>query len=277
MTVFIDDIVEYPTKEHFPEAGNPKVLYIDLDTSILYRWSDGKYAEICGVDTPLSELSQFIGDYSQNVYACSYNEDTVRNTWRAGKLNEDAEHTQCYNLDHVWPDRPKDLQAEMNRLVNAAGVWATGWRSHPAPLSEQEKEWASLDRLCHGDVLMSILSTHSNGDSYIQQQICQSFYEHWKIVSEADDWHGDFGVLFGAVFNDPRVLAARGITFSRFGSIEKKPAPVGPFPAFSWGMQYQLTSLSITYRSPEPPEEEQPLRPWGEPDGWHIPEDDTKH
>ena len=43
---YVDDVVEYETKDKFPEAGEAGKLYLDLSNGKLYRWGGSTYAVI---------------------------------------------------------------------------------------------------------------------------------------------------------------------------------------------------------------------------------------
>lgn len=46
----LDDIIEYDTKENFPEEGKKGVLYVALDTNHFYRWSGSSYVDMSDVN-----------------------------------------------------------------------------------------------------------------------------------------------------------------------------------------------------------------------------------
>lgn len=46
----LDDIIEYDTKEDFPEEGKKGVLYVALDTNHFYRWSGSSYIDMSDVN-----------------------------------------------------------------------------------------------------------------------------------------------------------------------------------------------------------------------------------
>lgn len=46
----LDDIIEYDTKENFPENGEKGVLYVALDTNHFYRWSGSSYIDMSDVN-----------------------------------------------------------------------------------------------------------------------------------------------------------------------------------------------------------------------------------
>jgi hypothetical protein len=43
---YVDDVVEYPSKEVFPIAGESGKIYVDTINRLTYRWSGSGYVEI---------------------------------------------------------------------------------------------------------------------------------------------------------------------------------------------------------------------------------------
>ena len=42
----VQSIVEYPTKDDFPQTGRSQRMYVDLSSGALYRWSDDQYVPL---------------------------------------------------------------------------------------------------------------------------------------------------------------------------------------------------------------------------------------
>lgn len=53
---FVDDIREYPNFESFPTIGDSGVLYLNLETNAIYRWSGSTYVNIGNTEAQASEL-----------------------------------------------------------------------------------------------------------------------------------------------------------------------------------------------------------------------------
>jgi len=45
---YVDDVLEFPTFDDFPEEGESGVIYVAIDTGHTYRWSGSEYIEIGG-------------------------------------------------------------------------------------------------------------------------------------------------------------------------------------------------------------------------------------
>lgn len=207
------------------------------------------------VETPLHELSQFIGDYSQNVCGSSYNEDEVREIWRLSQLNERATHP-CYTLDSAWPDAPADFQAEMNRLVKEAGVWALSWRSKPGALSDEEKAMAGLPSVTHGDVLVGLIHAYPTQDQgYFEEVIAQIVYDHW---GRRKDEPMDPETLVRAVLEDTRFFPVGDSN----AELQKQRQRLRRFQRFSGDMNYKLSSFSVSFTEPQSPASQKFMDEW---------------
>lgn len=58
---YVDDVVEYASKEMFPATGESGIIYVAIDTNLAYRWSGSSYAEI--------SPSLALGETSSTAYA----------------------------------------------------------------------------------------------------------------------------------------------------------------------------------------------------------------
>lgn len=191
-------------------------------------------------EDPLTLLSHFIGEYSQNVCGASYNEDQVREIWRKGMLNEDAKHP-CYTLDSAWPDAPEDFQAEMNRLAKEAGAWPTGWCNQPLPFTNEERKLLGVGDT-HGDVLCRLLQDLPKHDyAYHEQQFTLMFYRIY-------DSHQGKGTDIEAIAQE---VWAEFWKQQREDARESQQAQTPrDYPEFSWGLQYHLRTMSVTFEQP---------------------------
>jgi hypothetical protein len=43
---YVDDVLEFPEFQNFPEIGESGKIYIDVSTNSCYRWSGSTYIEI---------------------------------------------------------------------------------------------------------------------------------------------------------------------------------------------------------------------------------------
>lgn len=58
---YVDDVLEFPTLDDFPETGDSGKIYVTLDTNLTYRWSGTTYVEI--------SKSLAIGETSNTAFA----------------------------------------------------------------------------------------------------------------------------------------------------------------------------------------------------------------
>lgn len=66
---YVDDVVDYPNRESFPQTGEDGKIYVAEDTNITYRWSGSAYVPI-GSDLALGETSStaYRGDRGKTAY-----------------------------------------------------------------------------------------------------------------------------------------------------------------------------------------------------------------
>ena len=50
---YVDDVVEYDSKNDFPEPGETGKIYVDKSTNLTYRWSGSTYIQVGGGDLAL--------------------------------------------------------------------------------------------------------------------------------------------------------------------------------------------------------------------------------
>jgi hypothetical protein len=91
---------------------------------------------------PESPLWEYIGDLSQDVLECSYNEDDIRQMWVAGTLNDDVLRT----LDE-YPGRLSGYRRDDNRYADQLtayvvqfGGWSPNW-GWVVPTEWTEEDW----------------------------------------------------------------------------------------------------------------------------------------
>jgi hypothetical protein len=96
--------------------------------------------------THVIALYEWIGDFSQSIYECSYNEDEVRHAWINYTLNEQVLNCMAGN-EMIVKERMGQLYQEdgnyqdtLTRLVKAVGAWTPEWGYVIlSPLTEQER------------------------------------------------------------------------------------------------------------------------------------------
>lgn len=72
LPTYISDVLEYDSKDKFPEKGESNVVYVDVSTNITYRWGGTIYVAI-GSDLALGEtsLTAYYGDKGAAAYSHS--------------------------------------------------------------------------------------------------------------------------------------------------------------------------------------------------------------
>lgn len=70
LPAYVDDIIEYADLASFPATGASGILYLALDTDIVYRWSGSTYIDIGASDLVLGETSvtAYRGDRGKTAY-----------------------------------------------------------------------------------------------------------------------------------------------------------------------------------------------------------------
>ena len=43
---YVDDVLEFSTKDQFPQTGETGKIYVAKDTNLTYRWTGTQYLEI---------------------------------------------------------------------------------------------------------------------------------------------------------------------------------------------------------------------------------------
>lgn len=86
---YVDDIIEYTNLTSFPVEGETGLIYVALDTELIYRWLGSTYVEISkSLALGTTETTAFRGDYgntaythSQSTHAPSDAEKNVQSDW----------------------------------------------------------------------------------------------------------------------------------------------------------------------------------------------------
>ena len=65
---YVDDVLEYPSVDEFPENGEDGKIYVDLDTGITYRWGGSTYVEVgVGTYTTSTPTTAAIGGIGKGI------------------------------------------------------------------------------------------------------------------------------------------------------------------------------------------------------------------
>lgn len=66
---YVDDVVEYASKDSFPQTGEDGVIYVAEDTNLTYRWSGSAYVEISpSLALGTTASTAYYGDKGQAAY-----------------------------------------------------------------------------------------------------------------------------------------------------------------------------------------------------------------
>lgn len=99
------------------------------------------------VETQFSEL---VGDLSEGVYSCSYNDHDIFSAAFKGYLNESIETTcsyerqRCMGMIESHMPEDKDYMAEVIRRVRSLRGWPEGWYAPLTPLDKLHHMYREL-------------------------------------------------------------------------------------------------------------------------------------
>lgn len=89
-------------------------------------------------------LCEMIGSYSQEVYYCSYNDDSVLCALLSGTMKEELLSLDKYQKKNLETDgwNVETFYDDMMKIVNELKVWGSGWHHCEAfkDLSKQYKD-----------------------------------------------------------------------------------------------------------------------------------------
>lgn len=110
---FVDDVVEYPSVENFPETGTSGKIYVDTSTNKTYRWSGTQYTEISS--------SLALGETADTAYAGDKGKQNATNI-AALQVSTAALETELDNhvSDEDNPHNVTKSQIGLGSVVNAA-------------------------------------------------------------------------------------------------------------------------------------------------------------
>jgi hypothetical protein len=89
-----------------------------------------------------AHLWEYIGDLSQDVLECSYNEDDIRSMWRRGTIDHEVAtmlKTYDWRLEG-WRREDGRYSDLLTAYVIEYGGWSPHWGYYPLT-EEQLKEW----------------------------------------------------------------------------------------------------------------------------------------
>lgn len=90
---------------------------------------------------PEGNLWEYIGDLSQDILECSYNEDDIRERWVKGGIDQDArEMLEIYHWRlEGWRREDKQYSDMLTAFVILHGGWATHWGPEIDTLTPEEE------------------------------------------------------------------------------------------------------------------------------------------
>ena len=91
---------------------------------------------------PEAHLWEYIGDLSQDVLECSYNEDDIRSMWRRGRIDEEVRETLArysWRLER-WIREDGQDSDQLTAFVIQFGGWSTTW-GWEVPTEWSEEDW----------------------------------------------------------------------------------------------------------------------------------------
>ena len=133
---YVDDVLEYDTKDEFPKYGETEKIYVSTDTNLTYRWTGTQYTEI-SASIALGETSStaYPGDKGKaatdNINkvkstALSHIDDTTPVTYSASKVTVNYE---CYEGDQYGSAGTKHGADIAAASETAAGVMTAADKS----------------------------------------------------------------------------------------------------------------------------------------------------
>lgn len=91
---------------------------------------------------PKGYLWEYIGDLSQDLLECSYNEDDIRSMWRRGTIDQEVRDTLSDYPSKLgnWIREDGQYSDQLTAFVIQFGGWSPNWGYYPLS-EEQLKEW----------------------------------------------------------------------------------------------------------------------------------------
>jgi hypothetical protein len=87
-------------------------------------------------------LWEYIGDLSEDILLCSYNEDDIRQMWVNGRIDEEVKETLArypWRLED-WIREDGRYSDQLTALVIPYGGWSPHW-GWPVPTEWSEEDW----------------------------------------------------------------------------------------------------------------------------------------
>lgn len=108
---FVDDVLEFETKEDFPDIGESGKIYVETSTNLTYRWSGSDYVEI--------SASLALGETSSSAYRGDRGKYAYEHASSAGNPHGTTAE-QVGARPASWLPTPEEIGAD--KEGDAAGV-----------------------------------------------------------------------------------------------------------------------------------------------------------
>lgn len=130
---YVDDVLEYDTKDEFPKYGETGKIYVSTDTNLTYRWTGTQYTEI-STSIALGETSStaYAGDKGKALATqVSALENTVRNIPDITLINvdqmaESAADGTAVTIAFKKYDRASSAKSSVSTKIPAATSSSAG-------------------------------------------------------------------------------------------------------------------------------------------------------
>lgn len=114
---YVDDVIEYDTKDNFPATGESGKIYIAKDTNLTYRWSGSSYVEI--------SPSLALGETSSTAYPgdkgkVAYDHSQIKTGNPHGTTLNDFGVTLSSQQINSLPNDIQQVQSTVSGLSNVA-------------------------------------------------------------------------------------------------------------------------------------------------------------
>ena len=82
---YVDDVLEYSTRDNFPLMGTTGIIYVDTSTNLTYRWGGSEYIEISpSLALGTTSATAYRGDYGNTAYIHATDPDRLTTAQSAG-------------------------------------------------------------------------------------------------------------------------------------------------------------------------------------------------
>ena len=187
---FVDDVVEYDTKDLFPATGESGKVYVDKDSNITYRWSGSTYTPI-GSDLALGETS-----------STAYRGDRGKIAYDHSQTSHDyASSSHAHAIADVT-----NLQATLDGKIPMSGGYINGEITTPhrkrfaVDLSNAEDRWYKIANVNHGNSGLTLRGTLNNHvENFGTQKFDISIFGREANAVANVDIVGEFSVGYDGV------------------------------------------------------------------------------